>query len=70
MISGYVQVAETFGLAAEMRSATAGHAFWQLTFDRWEKVPENIALMVIQEMRKRRGLPPEIPTADKFIDEA
>jgi len=70
MISGYIPVAQTFGLAADMRSATSGHAFWQSTFDHWEKTPENIALTIIQEIRKRRGLPPEIPTADKFIDQA
>jgi elongation factor 2 len=70
MISGYIPVTESFGLAAEMRSATSGRAFWQSTFGHWEKVPENKALLVIQEMRKRRGLLPEIPTAEKFIDEA
>ena len=70
MISGFIPVAETFGLAADMRSATSGHAFWQSTFDHWEKVPENIALAVIKEIRERRGIPPEIPTADKFIDVA
>jgi len=70
MISGYIPVAETFGLAADMRSATAGHAFWQSTFDHWDKMPEKMAFTVIQELRKRRGLPPEIPTANKFIDEA
>jgi len=70
MIYGYIPVAETFGLAAEMRSATSGRAFWQSTFGHWEKVPENKALPAIQEMRKRRGLLPEIPTDDKFVDEA
>jgi len=70
LIDGYIPVAETFGLAAELRSATSGHAFWQSQFDHWEKVPENIAATVIAEMRKRRGLPPEIPKASRFIDEA
>jgi elongation factor 2 len=70
MITGYIPVAETFGLAAELRSATSGHAFWQSTFDHWEKMPETIAVNVIQEIRKRKGLPPEIPPAKKFIDEA
>jgi len=68
-IEGYIPVAETFGLSAEMRSATSGHAFWQSTFDHWEKVSENTALNLIREMRERRGLPPEIPTPDKLIDE-
>ncbi|MDH5390945.1 MAG: elongation factor EF-2 [Candidatus Bathyarchaeota archaeon] len=70
MIKGFIPVAETFGLSAEMRSATSGHAFWQTQFDHWEKVPENIALTVIEETRKRRGLSSEIPRPNKFIDEA
>ncbi|RLI30093.1 elongation factor EF-2 [Candidatus Bathyarchaeota archaeon] len=69
MITGYIPVAETFGLSAEMRSATSGHAFWQCTFDHWEKVPENVAVEVIKKIRERKGLPPEIPSAKKFIDE-
>jgi elongation factor 2 len=70
MIRGFIPVAETFGLSADMRSATSGHAFWQTQFDHWEKVPESIAVEVIAEIRKRRGLPEEIPNANKFIDEA
>ena len=70
MITGFIPVAETFGLSAEMRSATSGHAFWQCTFDHWEKVPENLVQDVIREIRKRRGLRPEIPPPERFIDEA
>ncbi len=70
MIKGFVPVAETFGLSAEMRSATSGHAFWQTTFDHWEKAPENIAAEVISTIRDRRGLSPEVPTVSRFIDEA
>jgi elongation factor 2 len=70
MITGYIPVAETFGLSAEMRSATSGHAFWQCTFDHWEKAPENVAAEIIKQVRERRGLQPEIPSSTKFIDEA
>jgi elongation factor 2 len=70
MIKGFIPVAETFGLSADMRSSTSGHAFWQTQFDHWEKVPENLAGEVIAEIRKRRGLPEEIPKPNKFIDEA
>ena len=70
VIAGYIPVAETFGLSAEMRSATSGHAFWQCTFAHWEKTPENVAAEVIGQIRRRRGLPPEIPKPEKFIDEA
>jgi elongation factor 2 len=70
VIAGYIPVAETFGLSAEMRSATSGYAFWQCTFALWEKTSENVAAEVIKKIRGRRGLPPEIPKAEKFIDEA
>jgi len=69
-VKGFIPVAETFGLSADMRSATSGHAFWQTQFDHWEKVPESISMEVIAQIRKRRGLPEEIPSANKFIDEA
>ncbi|MFW6117430.1 MAG: elongation factor EF-2 [Thermoproteota archaeon] len=66
-ISGYIPVSETFGLSGEMRSATSGHAFWQCSFDHWEKVPDSIAAEVVQNIRERRGLPKEIPSPSRFI---
>ncbi len=69
-VTGYIPVAETFGLAADMRSATSGHAFWQCSFDHWDKAPESVAAEVIKQVRERRGLSPEIPSPKKFIDEA
>ena len=69
-VTGYIPVAETFGLAADMRSATSGHAFWQCSFDHWDKTPESVAAEVIKQVRERRGLSPEIPSPKKFIDEA
>jgi elongation factor 2 len=38
-------------------------------FGRWGKVPENLAANVIKELRKKKGLPPEIPQPSKFIEE-
>jgi len=69
-VTGNIPVAETFGLSAEMRSATSGHAFWQCTFDHWEKAPENVTAEIISQIRERRGLPPEVPSPKRFIDEA
>jgi elongation factor 2 len=70
VIAGYIPVVETLGLSAEMRSATSGHAFWQCTFARWERIPENVASEVIGQIRRRRGLPSDIPKPEKFVDEA
>jgi len=69
VITGYIPVAETFGLSEELRSATSGRAFWQSMFDRWEKVPEKLSGKVIAEVRKRKGLPSEIPKAERFLEE-
>ncbi|MCS7114161.1 MAG: elongation factor EF-2 [Nitrososphaerota archaeon] len=68
IITGYIPVAETFGLASEMRSATSGYAFWQCSFERWERVPADVSANVIIQVRKRKGLHPEMPTLGKFVD--
>jgi elongation factor 2 len=70
IIAGYIPVAETLRLAAEMRSKTSGSAFWQCTFDHWEETPEKAMLDAIKQIRIRKGLPPEIPKPDKFTDES
>jgi elongation factor 2 len=68
MIKGYIPVAETFGLTAELRSATSGRAFWQCTFSHWEKTPQDIAMKTVKQIRARRGLPLEVPKPDKFVE--
>jgi elongation factor 2 len=69
VITGFIPVAETFGLSEELRSATSGRAFWQSTFDHWEKVPAKLEGKVIGEVRERKGLPSEVPKAERFLEE-
>jgi len=69
VVTGYLPVAETFGLSEELRSATSGRAFWQSMFDSWERVPEKLAAKVIRQVRKRKGLQSEIPKPDRFLEE-
>ena len=69
VISGYIPVAETLGLSEELRSATSGRAFWQSMLDRWEPLLEKHASKVIAEIRKRKGLPSEIPASIRFLEE-
>jgi len=69
VITSAIPVAETFGLSQELRSATSGRAFWQSTFDRWEKVPEKLEAKVIADMRKRKGLPAAVPKPERFLEE-
>jgi elongation factor 2 len=69
LITGYIPVAETFDLSAEIRFSTSGRVFWQSTFDHWERVPEKMAKEIIRKIRTTRGLPPEVPKPDKFVEE-
>ena len=67
-INGFMPVSETFGFSKEMRTATSGRAFWQSFFDHWEKMPPKLSLQVITDMRRRKGLAPEVPKPDKFTE--
>ncbi len=69
VITGRIPVSETFGLSKEMRSTTSGRAFWQNIFDSWEKVPEKLAAKIILQIRKRKGLAAEVPSANRFLEE-
>jgi elongation factor 2 len=68
-IMGTIPAGETLGMASEIRSATSGYAFWQLTFSRWSRIPENIQGKIIKQLRERRGLPRELPTVHMFGEE-
>ncbi len=69
VLTGYIPVAETFGLSAELRSTTSGRAFWQSLFDHWKKMPEKLEAKTIKEIRKRKGLPAAVPRAERFLEE-
>ncbi len=69
VISGFIPVSETFGFSKELRTATSGRAFWQLFFDHWEKMPQKLMLQVITDLRQRKGLTPELPKPEKFLEQ-
>ncbi|MCD6164928.1 MAG: elongation factor EF-2 [Candidatus Odinarchaeota archaeon] len=61
-IQGNIPTAETLGIADEFRSATAGKAFWGYEFLEFRPVPDNMQEKLILEIRKRKGLPTQLPT--------
>jgi len=67
-VAGEIPTAETFDLSEALRSATAGRAFWGLEFARWSPVPASLLLQVITEIRKRKGVPPEVPRPEDFLE--
>lgn len=68
IVIGEVPASETFDLSEVMRGQTAGKAMWNTHFKAWSPIPASIQKELIQEIRKRKGLAPEPPSADEFID--
>ncbi|MGQ0606768.1 MAG: elongation factor EF-2 [Candidatus Nitrosotenuis sp.] len=68
IIVGEIPASETFDISEVMRGQTAGKAMWNTHFKAWTPMPKSIQANLIAETRKRKGLPPDPPTADEFID--
>ncbi len=70
-IKCYLPVMESFGFTADLRAATAGQAFPQSIFDHWQLMPGDPTQAgskpydIIRAVRKRKGLPEDIPGFDK-----
>jgi elongation factor 2 len=74
-IKAYLPVVESFGFNADLRQGTSGQAFPQSVFDHWQTLPGGSPLdptskvgAMVQEMRKRKGLKPEVPGVDNYYD--
>ncbi|HUJ78046.1 MAG TPA: elongation factor EF-2, partial [Thermoplasmata archaeon] len=52
-------VAELFGFASDIRSATAGKVLWATESLGFEILPTELQATVVAEVRQRRGLKPE-----------
>ncbi len=69
-IHGQIPASEILGIADEIRSSTQGRAFFGYEFKGFEKVPPSIEEDVILEIRKRKGMPNELPSTrswERFI---
>ena len=74
IVKAYLPVAESFGFTQHLRTTTSGRAFPQCVFDHWEQLSgdpfdaASKAGMLVDAVRKRKGLKPGIPALDNFID--
>ena len=66
-VQGFIPVAESLGLSQELRAATSGTAFWQMTFDHYSPVPDSMLLDIIKKTRTRKGMSPDPPMASDYI---
>jgi elongation factor 2 len=73
-MKAYLPVGESFGFTQALRAATSGRAFPQCVFDHWEQMSGSPieagtkANDIVENIRKRKGLKPGIPSLDNFID--
>jgi elongation factor 2 len=68
IVTGELPASETFDLSETMRGQTAGKAMWNTHFKAWTAIPKSIQTTLIADIRKRKGLSPDPPTADEFLD--
>ncbi|GMH37678.1 hypothetical protein BSKO_05551 [Bryopsis sp. KO-2023] len=73
-IKAYLPVREAFGLTSDLRAATSGQAFPQSVFDHWETIdhdplsPGSPAAVLMESIRKRKGLSPIPKPAAEYED--
>jgi elongation factor 2 len=61
IIQAKLPVADMFGFDASLKSATSGRGFYSLIETVFEKLPQDLRDEVIRGVRKRKGLPEDIP---------
>jgi elongation factor 2 len=73
-IKAHLPVRESFGFTEDLRAQTSGNAFPQCVFDHWAPVPGNPvesgskAREILAQIRKRKGLPADVPLVSYYHD--
>ena len=65
-VRGTLPTAETIGIADEFRSATQGRCFFGYQFRGFESVPGTLQEEVILDIRKRKGMPEQMPSLSSW----
>lgn len=73
-MKAYLPVGESFGFTQALRAATSGRAFPQCVFSHWDQMSgdpleiDSKANLLVELIRKRKGLKPGIPPLENYID--
>lgn len=73
-LKAYLPVMESFGFTSDLRMNTGGKAFPQCVFDHWQELggdplqAGNKCSETVLAIRTRKGIPPEVPPLDRFLD--
>jgi elongation factor 2 len=66
-IKAKIPVSEIFGFEAALKGATGGKGFYSIVDQVFEPLPDNLQEKVILSIRKRKGLPEEIPKVEEVL---
>ncbi len=64
VVTAKIPVSDMFGFDSTLKSATSGRGFHSLIETTFEKLPKDLFEEVVRGIRKRKGLPEEIPQAE------
>lgn len=67
IIVGKAPVAEMFGFAGDLRSATEGRAIWSTELAGFEVLTQALQPEVVKQIRERKGLKADLPKPQDFI---
>jgi len=67
-IEGQIPVAETFGIAGDIRGASEGHALWNTENAGFIELPYELQQKVITAIRERKGMKKEVPKPEEYMD--
>ncbi|MCX6666831.1 MAG: elongation factor EF-2, partial [Euryarchaeota archaeon] len=67
-IDAKAPVADMFGFASAIRSATGGRVLWNTENMGFEPLPKNLQIQVVKQIRERKGLKPEPYPAEYYMD--
>jgi elongation factor 2 len=67
-IDAKAPVAEMFGFASSIRSATGGRVLWNTENIGFEQLPRNLQTDIVTQIRERKGLKPEPFPASYYAD--
>ena len=68
IIVGLAPVKELIGFAQSIRGATQGRVIWTAEYHGYEVVPPELQKQVVAEVRKRKGLDPEVKPYQFFLE--
>ncbi|MDY6930366.1 MAG: elongation factor EF-2 [Halobacteriota archaeon] len=66
-IKSKAPVAELFGFAGDLRSATEGRAIWSTEQSGFEPIPQNLLNDIVLDIRKRKGMKTEMPKPSDYV---